>query len=143
MKPEANTKPTDEHLVEFAEHVKKWLERFGMVDWDLSVSWGPDDEVGKDSAACYYDIDARHAKITLNRDPSASFKNELEVLALHEVLHLVLADLSEFASEYAPKNMAKDATTKEHAIIQRLINLIMSYERHSAPIKRKPRTRKG
>lgn len=135
-------KPTNDHLLEFSNHVKKWAERLGMQDWDLMVTWCPDKEIGEDSAACYPDVDARHAKITLNREPDKYAVEDLDKLALHEVLHLVLADLAEFVIDYAPKSATKDADTKEHVIIQRLTNLIISYERY--PINnRKSHKRKG
>lgn len=95
-----------------------WITRFGMTDWDIRV-----DEAflgvgsGQTYAQAQMNVPGRIARIILNASRedshSALIRTTPEKAALHEVLHILLAPISQECSE-----------TDEHAIVHRLVKAL-------------------
>jgi len=96
-----------------AEH---WIEVFGLFDWDLEFLH---EKLENKYASVHYDYATRKASLVL----STSFgkwpitEERIQDSALHEVLHLLLADLSGFAEAAAAERRVTEA---EHIIINRI-----------------------
>lgn len=118
-------KLTDKHLAVFKKHVEKWAPRLGLAGWHMAVDWATDTDV---SALAYVRInaEARIATVYLCKDWTGSVYTvkDLEEVAVHELLHIVLADLLAVAETSAPKSMYNTIQGMEHNVIRTLENLI-------------------
>jgi hypothetical protein len=104
----------------FQRHARRWLQRFGLTDYRVNFRLEPKDD--SRMATIRMNSDTRVAEITLRfggeRDSS------LERLALHEVIHLMLADLTAVAATRA-NDMHADCIREEHRLIERVIPVIL------------------
>jgi hypothetical protein len=121
-------KTTTKDYATFKETIVKWMRTFGLTDWQLETQHKeiPDHESG--SAACAitnFDISARSVLFTLNTTwlrPAPSL--EIEAVAFHEVVHLLLAPLtSEATNRYTTHDVLESI---EESIVVRLENAFMS-----------------
>lgn len=105
----------------FEKSCRLWQVRLGLLDWSMSftVSQGapPDSMV----AAVGYDIDCRHAVVTVYAKSAAVMSPERA--ALHEMLHVVLADCMHLAAVRG-SDMHVDVAREEHKAIERLLNVL-------------------
>ena len=103
----------------FKKHVKKWRDKLGVTDWDISVDM---DELEPDRAAqCQYENQNRYALITVDKDTENATSRNLEGLAIHEVLELVMADLREALCAFYNTDLVDQHV---HRVIRRLENAL-------------------
>lgn len=107
-------------LEEFEGHCRYWLGAFGMTDWVPVFKNGG-------SSGCLAEVSYNHksrgAEFRLSKTKSRD--RELRMTALHEVWHLLLADLSGMAEEI---KRADVVLQEEHKVIARLENYITKQE---------------
>lgn len=113
-------KRTKSDFNKFKSLCKKWVNAFGLTEWHI-------DYVQSDitsQARTEYNLAARHACFILpfQFEVDYCYMDDLNKLALHEVLHLAMSDLIYEA------NITKeidDVTHTEHALINRLMRVII------------------
>jgi hypothetical protein len=119
------TKWTDADMSYFSGRVYYWQKAFGLHDWAIRTSYTQDDD--DYAAVCRRDIDNRAALITFNVDTtkpaSSQARKDLNYYALHEVLHLLLADISR------PKLKEKHRDLKEHQVVRKIEAYILGLVR--------------
>lgn len=115
---------TTKDYATFKETVVKWIREFGLTDWQVETQHKaiPDHEsVSSVCAITNFDIGARSVLFTLNTAwirPASS--QEIEAVAFHEVVHLLLAPLtSEAANRYTTHAVLESI---EESIVVRLEN---------------------
>jgi len=117
---------TKQEMSYFSERVYYWQEKFGLLDWQVETRYTYDD---KDDwgAKCSRDPENRCAVITFNsscaKHSKTIGKKYLNTCALHEVLHLLLADLAHLS----PATSSNDKY--EHQIVRRLEAYILGLVR--------------
>lgn len=129
-------KSTTEDAAIFREECVRWQKTFGLTDWTLAFKSEP--AQGLDEAECYSDCNTRHATMTFYYGvEDALHPNDV---ALHEMLHLLVADLVLTTIEVARQLKTNDATKAddeieeaenhplvgrvEHMLIERLIKVL-------------------
>lgn len=106
----------------FNRECSKWINRFGLFDWDIDFCH--DEYLGGDKVLAWCDFSCvdRTATIGLSidwRDRKVT-NEEIRRLALHEVLELLLGKYNELMDErYIKESEVHEA---KHIVIQRLIN---------------------
>jgi len=108
----------------FKAEVEKWIEAFGLYDWEVDIAHGG---VSSDehSAECQYQVDARRATIRLSEQFTCggSFDaNDLRQAARHEVGELLLARLVYLAENRCVTY--EEIEEAHHDIIARLLNYL-------------------
>jgi hypothetical protein len=99
----------------FREKVLYWLDMFGATDW--TVQFATEDAEGREyEAEADYDCETRHCKMTYY----LGVKDTLhpEDVALHEVLHLIRADLLLVAIEVGRVTRTNEEA-ENHVLLQR------------------------
>ena len=121
-----NTVLNEEHFEFFQDCCKVWIDKFGLKDWKFSFGFTPQDENFR--AFINSDTPNRIAHINLEKVWKDSYENdaiytELKYVALHEILHNVLAQLL-FTVQYRSHDVEL-LDCAEHAVIMRLSNLLL------------------
>lgn len=93
--------------------------KLGLVDWTLSFRTERDDGVRYAHVA--YDTDARQATITVFVRKSTRDTLAPERIALHEMLHVLFADMLAVTAARASDTHA-EVGREEHKVIERLLN---------------------
>ncbi len=107
----------------FAKCANDLIDRLGVTGWDFDITH---EQIGDGTCACAcYDNVSKNAGITLSKnvDYEYSICTDVEVLAKHEVLHLLLADFCWTAAQ-SGKNCSDEVVSKEHEVINRLLGVI-------------------
>jgi len=108
---------TAEHLKYFAERCRYWQHEFGLTNWRLYVDQRGDES---DMAWACGDDTALIFKVFISTTWNEPVTNEeLNATAFHEIAHILLRPLVEFAEAH---NSAQDIERVEHAIIHRMSN---------------------
>jgi hypothetical protein len=123
-KPEFPKRLSESDFKYFQGRVLYWAFRLGQVDWQLEIEWCKPEDEGNEMAGCRYNGDNKRATITLNRvwNHEPVTPKALDRYACHEVLHLLFADVIDFANEHCPKGV--DANRLEHSLIRTLENIL-------------------
>ena len=103
----------------FREEVNKWVTRLGITGWDIEIRH---EQIGNGTnAQCVYNTQKRHAlfRLTVNTEGDFGMTTNPSELALHEVLHLLLADLVGTVATLGDDSHTL-AIGKEHEVINRL-----------------------
>lgn len=103
----------------FEKSCRAWQVTLGLTDWSITY------RVGRCPGAwarIEYDVDARAALITANGDMKGLGERAPERIALHEMLHLLFADMLDVAGKRGSDHV--DTGRAEHALIERLLNAI-------------------
>ena len=107
----------------FKQEVERLVGALGLSDWDLSISH---EQIGDNCCAqTHYDDTAKIASIRLTIQVEGDYGLEWDPrrLAMHEVLHLLLADFCvtscKIGDAVDPLVMAQ-----EHAVIHRLMKVL-------------------
>lgn len=114
---------TEEHAQQFAAAVTFWADVLGLGDWRIVVSAVRSRrkvmaEVSK------FDLEQRSATIRLGTDFGTSVTaRNLSDTALHEVLHIFLHELIQFARE---DSVEEDIGSAEHRVINVLERVLSS-----------------
>jgi hypothetical protein len=117
---EKKKKVPDNRLAEFESFCREWMGLFGLGDWTASFEW-----MGNRAhrAEVTYNLVSRQAVFGLSRAKVPS--RELRMSALHEVMHVLFADLSGMAEE---SRNTEVVLCEEHRMIARLENFILGME---------------
>ena len=98
----------------FENAARQWIDRLGLKDWHVDFKL---DEEGTDAEAqVEHDRNSRHATFTYFAAAKKSYSPER--LALHEVLHLLMADV-------IPADCSGDVAREEHRVIERLLHVLL------------------
>lgn len=124
MPTEETNKPTEENCAFFKERVLFWQNHLKLDDWEVTVQGTTKDEVlgqaridlGGKSAVIFIGSDWGERKVT---------EEELDLTALHEVLHVFLAPLTLPMYEYFTSKILDPA---EHGLINKLTSLLRQRE---------------
>jgi len=107
----------------FAMYVNKWQGALNLNDWRIQSSNKPASKANM--AEVYkFDLEARLATYRIGEDFGGTpvTDSSLEDTALHEVLHVFLYELIEFAKD--PASNPKDIASAEHRVIQTLVHVL-------------------
>lgn len=111
-------KPTP-WTIRFEKSCREWQDKFGLLDWSLTFKV---DRCDGAWARVEYHVDARSAVIVANADMKGLGERAPERVALHEMLHLLFADMIDTAGRRGADHA--DTGRAEHAVIERLLNAI-------------------
>ena len=108
-------KYTAEQFKAYKTHCESYLKLFGITEWDVDYKHHKIDGAARVS----YNNSGRLACFQLTTKGIVDFcyHDDMQKLALHEVLHLLLADIA--TSKESPEEIAI-----EHTVVQRLIKAI-------------------
>ena len=98
----------------YEKRLDGWMNAFGLTDWRYDVKFDP--ECPTSDGDVHYNVSARWATFKIHRKVKAK---EVNSIALHEVLHIVLA---EYTAQAETVFAVPFLAGKEHAIIYRIIN---------------------
>jgi len=101
----------------FKAACRKWRAKFGLTDWRFVYKTAEDDN--EHFGYVTYNWDSRRAIITLVRDTNG--EGNVEATALHETLHVLLADLLATAAQRG-SDTHPDVAREEHRVIERLMS---------------------
>jgi hypothetical protein len=115
----------------FKTRCEYWIKKLGLIEWFVYiVHEEKDDEQILASAS--RDITQRKSTITLNSKhawrPEEVTKNNLNKIALEEALHILLANISYYASQLYDKDLVGE---EEHIIINHLIHALCQKEKRN------------
>lgn len=106
----------------FETAVRDYAAKFGLSDWDIGVSSKKDDNGDMASVALIYAARAANIAVDTGFDVD---DEEIRRSALHEVLHLVLADYRELVDSLLSEDdlaRRRHAESVEHSIINRVMS---------------------
>jgi hypothetical protein len=111
-----SNRPNDAQRADFAAYLRKWQERLGLIDWRVE----PAKKSTKAMASVSTDIQARLACWRLGDFGGAEINaHSLETTALHEMLHVLLAELVHAAS-----TNAQTLESAEHRVVNLLEKIL-------------------
>ncbi len=105
----------------FRKACLKWQQQLGLQDWRLMFELdrvSPSDR----HARVLYNIQSRAAKLTYCARSETD--QSIERLALHEMLHLLAAEMLALAGTRAD-NSHEDVIREEHRVIERLLKVLL------------------
>ena len=107
----------------FVEECEKWQKYFQLNDWRIDYYF---EKLNGATASCYRILEDKVAEITLNtiigRDDNSTCLSHLKETALHEVLHILLSDITLLAQK---RFISKDEIDiAEHSLIRKLETII-------------------
>ena len=115
---------TEDDFIRFDSHIRRWIEKLGLTEWNFDVQH---EQIGENAQArCSYNNVSKNCIFKLTKVLEYSFGviEDLNKLALHEVLHLAMADYTWLASQ--TKDEYSDASiSHEHELINRLARVII------------------
>lgn len=119
-------KLTEKHLKVFKQATAKWQTQLGLIGWHITVEWEKSDD---DSALAITRLNVKShiAYITLVRtwpNDEDSSPEHMEELAFHELLHVLLGDLTYIGDNHAPSVIRETLAGIEHNVIRTLENLV-------------------
>jgi len=88
-------KTTKKQFAEFEKECRRLQRVMGLTDFDLSISHSPGPS--RHQAGIEVDSDVAAASIFLNTDTAGSYFVNISEIALHEMCHLLIADLDALA----------------------------------------------
>lgn len=108
-------------LAAFKRHVEYWRDRLGISDFDIYVEQGTLDD--GTLADVTRDVDSRSCVIRLHAPPDGDDDlDHLSSLARHEMIHVLLADLSALA--HSREATHAEIERAEEALVVRLTRLL-------------------
>ena len=106
---------TKKHFNTFKKEGRKWIDAFQLGDWRISIETIVANP--KCQALADFGYDSQYGRLVLNENwevkPTA---DKVRRMAFHEVMHLVLSDIT----EWVPKKFSKIILAMEHKVINRL-----------------------
>lgn len=105
--------------VRFEAACRRWQATLGLTDWTLTFKTATAD--GEYEAYVEYNCENRHASITFFVGVKEALSPER--VALHEMLHILFADMLSTAARLASDGH-KDVGREEHKAIERLLNAL-------------------
>jgi len=122
-------KTTEKHFKVFVRECKKWINKFGLLGWE--INYVHEDLDPKARATCTADLDGRlvllNLSVSLDLDPTDV---AIKRVAFHEVMEVFLSQIVD---------IAYSRFVNEHEIEQETHNIIRTLEHvvFDASIKRK------
>ena len=117
-------KTNDEDFKKFQDEITRWIEVFGLHEWDCSFDH---EQLGKGTwAQCDSQHEGHSAVFSLNTDVDAPKAEDPQELGLHEAVELLLADMETLA-----ESRSWDANTWEaarHMVVNRIVSFIKRTE---------------
>lgn len=114
---------TDNDFKKFKAKCEQLIQKFGLQDWHLTFAH---EQIGNGvSAQTQYNTTAHHAslRLTITTEGDYGLEFDVERLATHEVLHLLLADYCETVAKLGSSNHDL-VVAQEHAVLHRLMRVI-------------------
>ena len=107
----------------FEASCRKWQAMLGLTDWTLHFKMEKGD--GTKHANVQYTCDSRQVIVTsfIERGEADGTRATPERIALHEMLHIALADYCTAAARFA-SDTHDDVIREEHKVIERLLNAL-------------------
>jgi hypothetical protein len=102
----------------FEKSCREWHVKLGLTDW--TVRYSVEKAHDTNEAEVSYNCDSRHARITSYADAGDSLPAHR--VAIHEMLHLLFADMIEVAAQRGSAHT--DVAREEHRVIERLLNAL-------------------
>lgn len=114
-------KYTDKQYKEYVKHCKKWLTVFGITEWEIDYKHHQIDTAARTT----YNNIAKLAcfQLTIDGEGDFALQTDLNRLACHEVIHLLLADLV-FAIHETKDYCSDLAISREHEVVMRLLKVL-------------------
>lgn len=112
---------TEEDTALFREECLYWQEQLNLKHWTLQFHVLPAVKGSQDEAETYYDCETRMARVTYYLGIEDCL-HPADV-ALHEMLHLFLADMN-LAGVEAESEEDKHLAREEHKVIEILLKLL-------------------
>jgi hypothetical protein len=114
-------KYTAKNFNQFKISVKYWLNEFGITEWEIDYKHHQIDS----AAQLTYNNKSKLACFSLTKKGKADFcfQDDLNRLALHEVIHLLLADFG-YAIKESGDFDSDLAIAQEHAVVMRLMKAL-------------------
>ena len=107
----------------FRDECNKWIDKFNLNDWEINYEYA---ESAEDNAICRVNVPAKIATLTLC---NACDDTLIKISAMHEVLELLLFELTVLASK---REWSEEAWDREvHTVIHRLQNVIYNLQKNS------------
>jgi len=102
----------------FKSRCKHWIKHFGISEYEIDFKHHDIDT----AARCTYDVRAKLACFQLALECNGDFclQTDMDKLALHEVIHLLLAELG-YAIHTTKDYMSDLAISAEHSVVQRIL----------------------
>lgn len=104
----------------FESACRNWQATLGLTDWTIHFKVAPAKE-DRVEAMVEYEVEDRHATLTAYDGAATGLTPER--VALHEILHLLLADALAMAATRGHAEHV-DVAREEHRAIERLLNVI-------------------
>ena len=114
---------TTDDFKKYGAAVHRWLEAFGVTDWCVTIMH---DQIGdRVNAQCQYNTTTKQVcfRLTVNTEGDYGMVIDPERLALHEVLHLVLADYCETVAKLGDP-VHPLVASREHEVINKLMRVM-------------------
>jgi hypothetical protein len=108
----------------FEKAARHWLGRLGLTDWHVEIVAPKSGDDGRTAAISFNETN-RKARISWYGTPKDRGRDALattippETHALHEVLHLLFADMTSMAGKRGESH--EDSIREEHKVIERLL----------------------
>lgn len=123
-------KTTKRHFEVFKKEANLWIGRLGLQEWRIDFFHGDNKSIPPDSCRAWFDADVGGivGMLGLSPDWGEDLINENRVRqsAMHEVFHLLFAQMSWLAGyRYSPKGSYDE---EEHKVIRRFENLYYGNE---------------
>lgn len=106
----------------FRREVERWVSALGLKDWKVHIVLGT--EPSERRAEISYNWDNRTARITYFTKQTGSqlTAQAPEKSALHEVIHLLMADAMMMAGKRGDAH--EDTIREEHRVVERLMGVL-------------------
>lgn len=113
---------TKKDFKDFEMYIHDWINKFGITEWDYEVMHN---QLDGSAARTTYNNKAKIAcfQLTVNIEYDFCHQSDLNKLALHEVIHLLLADFGYVLAE-TKDQWADLVIAHEHAVVMRLLKVI-------------------
>jgi hypothetical protein len=110
----------------FKKECQKWIKTFGLESWGVAYYWEKEDSnrvaaIGRDVSSHVATIHFTN-EIDDEMDYGMTIYDYIKQCAKHEIIHLLLAEVSEFGK--SKHYTISDIEIAEEALVGKLINLL-------------------
>lgn len=114
---------TEYDFAEYEAAVLHWLDAFGITDWHVTITH---DQIGRGiNAQTQYNTTAKNVsfRLTHNTEGDYGMLTDPKRLALHEVLHLLLAEYCETTAKLGDP-VHDLVIAQEHGVLNKLMRVL-------------------
>ncbi len=128
MGKESRIKTTKKHFDLFKIETKKWIQNFGLTDWNINYSHVK----LKARAQCGYNLVGRVVTFSLSTEYiddtiEYNLEQDIKISAFHEVCELLLGPLESMVDQRYALGV-DDVEEERHRIIRRMENYVFQNE---------------